>query len=73
MRQYDEFDDAVKHLCTVAIEKLEKLLLHPDARVLQAVCEAVAFLYKSKVGAEIISGNHFFDYLLLPRNQIFCF
>lgn len=40
------FESATKNLCQVALDKLNSLLLHPDARVLKAASEAIVFLLK---------------------------
>lgn len=46
-------------LCKTAIEKLDRLLLHPDAIVLKAVSEALTFLLKSKP-VHFIAGKTYF-------------
>lgn len=50
--QLSTFENATRNLCQVALEKLNALLLHPDARVLKAVSEAVVFLLKTEFGED---------------------
>lgn len=56
------FEKATEHLCKAALTKLNRLLLHPDAKLLKAVSQCLIFLLKSEIGKSSVDD---FPYLHL--------
>lgn len=46
-------------MCRISLEKLNLLVMHPDARVLKVASDAIIFLLKYQIGQDIagIAGN----------------
>ncbi len=63
------FDKATEALCAAAFNELNRLLLHPDAKVLKAVSSALIFLLKSEIGKTLMENFPHLHLFQVPTTQ----
>lgn len=63
------FDKATEDLCKAAFTKLNRLLLHPDAKVLKAASSSLSFLLKSDVGKTLVENFSYLHLFQVPSTQ----
>lgn len=62
-------DKAMNDLCKAAFTKLNRLLLHPDAKVLKAVSSSLIFLLKSEIGKTLVENFSYLHLFQVPSTQ----
>lgn len=68
------FEKATESLCQAAFFKLNRLLLHPDAKVLKAVSSCLVFLLKSEIGQRLVEDHsylHLFKTSTIHKRNIY--
>ncbi|KAG4079703.1 hypothetical protein HA402_009089 [Bradysia odoriphaga] len=63
------FDKATEDLCTAAFTELNRLLLHPDAKVLKAASSSLIFLLKSEIGKKLLDDFPYLHLFQVPSTQ----
>lgn len=63
------FDKATENLCKAAFTKLNRLLLHPDAKVLKAVSSSLIFLLKTEIGKSLMEEFSYLHLFQVPSTQ----